>query len=630
MKQKYGFLGRIKKEFENHVVNKLFSNPSANIPHNTFFMPFLRAFCNMLTFFSSFTLLSHQQPLHLPHNYLSKYLSRKMPTFGIHLDNYVSKKGRSNLFLRYTQNGRPQYVSLKKNIEPKFFLQGKQGKQGEFIKKTAPNAAALNYFLAEALNEAKGVVLEMERKKILVNFENFKKRYRNNHTTKFHAFATKQLKHKFYGKKNNGTSKTYQIVYDSFKSYVGDLSFMEITKEVIEKYRKIIIDTSSENTANYYLRRIKAVVKKADKEGIETNLRVFELFQFKQLAPKIIRDSLTLEELATIYQHYLLLNFILKHISVINAIKRLSEEESDRKETIQKVAELHSQSIVFFPEFNYLPYQEILEKHSIFSCQTTAAKEFASICIYFTSISGKIDIRVEQLKTFLFMTYGGGLRFSDAIDLTYQHLKTFDNRIFIDKKSVKSKKHHFFPLPNFCLQFIDRELLETKQQVFIPYTLNKFNQYLKKIVQELGINKLITSHCARHTFINLSIEMNIPENILLEFTQNPTSLRKHYARIKPQTLIQQLDSTWDNMKKKPEYGFHTKARYDKLRTKMMEIRKKRGWYQKDVADKIGKNGIAPSQISRYESGEQIPDSMYLIEFLRIFNISMDDLLKGNF
>ena len=60
--------------------------------------------------------------------------------------------------------------------------------------------------------------------------------------------------------------------------------------------------------------------------------------------------------------------------------------------------------------------------------------------------------------------------------------------------------------------------------------------------------------------------------------------------------------------------------------KIMELRKKKGLSQEQLADKVG---VARQTISKWELGETSPDLKQAKELSKIFNISLDELVDNN-
>ena len=64
-----------------------------------------------------------------------------------------------------------------------------------------------------------------------------------------------------------------------------------------------------------------------------------------------------------------------------------------------------------------------------------------------------------------------------------------------------------------------------------------------------------------------------------------------------------------------------------LSEKIMNLRKKNGWSQEELAERLD---ISRQSVSKWESGESVPTLEKLIRISEIFEVSTDYLLKDNF
>ena len=63
-----------------------------------------------------------------------------------------------------------------------------------------------------------------------------------------------------------------------------------------------------------------------------------------------------------------------------------------------------------------------------------------------------------------------------------------------------------------------------------------------------------------------------------------------------------------------------------LADKVMTLRKKNGWSQEELAEKLN---ISRQSVSKWESGASIPDIDKIIALSGLFGVSTDYLLKDN-
>lgn len=61
-----------------------------------------------------------------------------------------------------------------------------------------------------------------------------------------------------------------------------------------------------------------------------------------------------------------------------------------------------------------------------------------------------------------------------------------------------------------------------------------------------------------------------------------------------------------------------------LADKIMELRKKNGWSQEELAEKIG---VSRQSISKWESAQSVPDLNKILLLSKVFEVSTDYLLK---
>lgn len=56
------------------------------------------------------------------------------------------------------------------------------------------------------------------------------------------------------------------------------------------------------------------------------------------------------------------------------------------------------------------------------------------------------------------------------------------------------------------------------------------------------------------------------------------------------------------------------------------LRKRQGWTQTELADKLG---VTNQAVSKWENGDSFPDTGLLVPISELFGVSVDELLKGN-
>ena len=61
-----------------------------------------------------------------------------------------------------------------------------------------------------------------------------------------------------------------------------------------------------------------------------------------------------------------------------------------------------------------------------------------------------------------------------------------------------------------------------------------------------------------------------------------------------------------------------------LSEKIMDLRKRSGWSQEELAEQLG---ISRQSVSKWETGESVPDLERIIRMSELWNVSTDYLLK---
>ena len=60
--------------------------------------------------------------------------------------------------------------------------------------------------------------------------------------------------------------------------------------------------------------------------------------------------------------------------------------------------------------------------------------------------------------------------------------------------------------------------------------------------------------------------------------------------------------------------------------KLMDLRKKNGWSQEELAEMLG---VSRQAVSKWEGAQSIPDMTRIIQLSELFGVSTDYLLKDN-
>lgn len=116
---------------------------------------------------------------------------------------------------------------------------------------------------------------------------------------------------------------------------------------------------------------------------------------------------------------------------------------------------------------------------------------------------------LNVIRYFLFSCYTG-LRYQDVKVIRFRDIQ---NSNYISVQMTKTKEFVSIPLIQKAKDLIGKGYFEN-QAIFKVMSNQPTNRYLKEIMQDVGINKTITFHCARHTFATLSKSMGIEYDVI--------------------------------------------------------------------------------------------------------------------
>ena len=146
----------------------------------------------------------------------------------------------------------------------------------------------------------------------------------------------------------------------------------------------------------------------------------------------------------------------------------------------------------------------------------------------------------NTLKCFLFSCYSG-LRYQDLFNLKYSNIADG----FIDIEMEKTNETLRIPLSSKALKLIGHEKHKTTDKVLNVYTNQKVNDYLKVGLTLAGIKKNMSFHCSRHTFASISLNLNIPLNVVSKLLgHNDLKTTLIYAKLDEQTKVDEMKK-WD-------------------------------------------------------------------------------------
>lgn len=147
---------------------------------------------------------------------------------------------------------------------------------------------------------------------------------------------------------------------------------------------------------------------------------------------------------------------------------------------------------------------------------------------------------LERAKdVFLFQIYTG-MAHIDVLSLQAEHItKGIDGRNWISKNREKTKQNFQVPIIAKAQAILDKYSgTKMRKSKLLPIVdISVYNKYLKKIMNEAGIEKSISTHCARHTLATLLAESGTDiKNIQRILGHINAEMTTHYSRLTPEIL----------------------------------------------------------------------------------------------
>ena len=156
------------------------------------------------------------------------------------------------------------------------------------------------------------------------------------------------------------------------------------------------------------------------------------------------------------------------------------------------------------------------------------------------------DLRLENVRDIFVFCCLTGLAFADVKELKREHLTTDEQgNMWIRKPREKTAIMSTIPLlkqPKAILQkyAFDLHCIESGKLLPVPSN-QKMNAYMSEIATICGLNKKLTTHCARHTFAFLAVEYGMPIDVLAKILgHSNTNMTRHYAKFSEQLIGREM------------------------------------------------------------------------------------------
>jgi integrase/recombinase XerD len=160
----------------------------------------------------------------------------------------INKKGEAPLFLRIIKDCKPKYLGLSIYLPPEQWDEGKQR-----IRKSHPNFARLNNFLAQKIAEAAGIAFELEIEKKSVSSLAVKENIKGKAPPSFLKYFQDYIE-MLKDTKKLGTHDKAFAVYLKLKTYLKgrDLTFEEVNYHFLKQYENYLRNKLGNTTNTVY------------------------------------------------------------------------------------------------------------------------------------------------------------------------------------------------------------------------------------------------------------------------------------------------------------------------------------------------------------------------------------------
>lgn len=155
----------------------------------------------------------------------------------------------------------------------------------------------------------------------------------------------------------------------------------------------------------------------------------------------------------------------------------------------------------------------------------------------------------EVLREFLFSCYTS-LSYAEFSEVTYADLKPIklkskETYLLLCNERTKTNIPYKIPIVSPVVTKL-LENGESFQKIFAPLTNQPTNRYLKEIMQDLKIGKIMTFHRARHSFRTLAAKKGIRDGIAERIMGHAegNDIKDIYTHLHDEDIVQEMLGKW--------------------------------------------------------------------------------------
>ncbi|WP_281670776.1 site-specific integrase [Rikenella microfusus] len=165
--------------------------------------------------------------------------------------------------------------------------------------------------------------------------------------------------------------------------------------------------------------------------------------------------------------------------------------------------------------------------------------------------------RVRDVFAFCCLT---GLAFTDADHLRSEHIGRDDSgNVWIRKPRQKTGVLSVIPLLPIARTILEKYAADPacrEKGKLLPVCSNqRMNSYLAELADICGIEKKLTTHCARHTFACVALDYGMPIEIIAKILgHTKVNMTRHYARLSEGAVLREMTRLGEKLNLKPHTG----------------------------------------------------------------------------
>lgn len=237
----------------------------------------------------------------------------------------------------------------------------------------------------------------------------------------------------------------------------------------------------------------------------DTNMTFLEFFQ-QELDKKII-------EFTTKKSHKALLNGLVRFGKIIHfkdiTYSNIADFDVFLKQTLKSQPTLYKRHKALSSYIKEAKRRGIIEQNPYDEFQCKKGKHKEPVALNEIELKRIIDCKpshskIEKVRDMFLFQCLTGLAYVDMQDFNKDKISYIDGSMIINASRVKTDESYIIPLFSEA-----QEILEKYDYSFPKISNQKYNDYIKILAANVGIEKNLTSHTGRHTYATYLINKGV-------------------------------------------------------------------------------------------------------------------------